>query len=137
MMQEVSAPEPSDDVRTRVVIVDDNTAGAETLAMLLDMLGYECEVAHTGKTAIEACHRAPPRVVLLDLCLPDMSGFTVAQDLRSSPDTKDARIIALSGTSPDRESPEHEGNFDYRLTKPVSIEALEDLLKKTAASPQM
>jgi CheY-like chemotaxis protein len=101
------------------------------------MLGYDCEVANTGKAALEACHRTPPRVVLLDLCLPDISGFRVAQDLRSSPDTKDARIIALSGISPDGESSQGEENFDYRLTKPVSIEALEDLLKKTSASPQI
>lgn len=114
----------------RVLVVDDNVAGAETLAMLLGMIGYEAEVAVSGKAAIDAFRRGCPRIVLLDLCLPDMNGFDVARTLRSLPGAERTLIIALSGISPDGTNSEKDGAIDYRLTKPISIELLEDLLKR-------
>ena len=114
----------------RVLVVDDNVASAETLAMLLGMTGYEPEVAISGKAAIDACRRDLPRILLLDLCLPDMTGFEVARTVRNLPGAEKTRIIALSGTSPNGPSTGQDREIDYRLTKPISIEALEDLLKR-------
>lgn len=116
----------------RVLVVDDNVAGAETLAMLLGMIGYEAEVAVSGRAAIEAFRRGSPLIVLLDLCLPDMNGFDVAKTLRSLPGSDRTLIIALSGISPEESPTGHDGVIDYRLTKPISIEVLEDLLKRVS-----
>jgi CheY-like chemotaxis protein len=120
------APE---DRSKRVLIVDDNVAGAETLAMLLSMNGYECETASTGREALAACHQNHPGTVLLDIRLPDMSGYEVAKELMQSPDTASTRIIALSGVSPDGNGEDKGYSFAYRLTKPVSFEELEALLE--------
>jgi CheY-like chemotaxis protein len=121
-----SAPE---DRSKRVLIVDDNVAGAETLAMLLSMNGYECETASTGQEALAACHQNHPGTVLLDIRLPDMSGYEVAKELMRSPDTASTRIIALSGAAPDSSGEDRDWSFTHRLTKPVSFEELDALLQ--------
>ena len=118
-----------EDRSKRVLIVDDNVAGAETLAMLLSMNGYECETASTGREALAACHQNHPGTVLLDIRLPDMSGYEVTRELMQSPDTASTRIIALSGVSPELSDEGRDYRFAYRLTKPVFFEELEALLE--------
>src|SRR5678809_344469 len=88
---------PSDSAARQVLVVDDNRDGAQTLAMLLRFAGHQVKVAFSGIQALQIAQEQKPNVILLDLAMPGMDGFQVAQALRERPETKDALIIAVSG----------------------------------------
>lgn len=81
----------------RVLVVDDLLASAETMKVLLESEGYVVEIAGDGPTALEKAVRFQPDVVILDIGLPGMSGFEVAQRMRELPETREALLIALTG----------------------------------------
>jgi len=113
----------------RVLVVDDNIDSAEVLGTLLEQLGHEVFVAYTGARAIEVAHERRPDVILLDLALPDVSGYDVARSLRRDPQLSGIRIIGLSGFG----SEEHrkralEAGLDDYVVKPVAAERLGQLL---------
>ncbi len=93
----------------RVLVADDNRDAAESVALLLTTAGYEVYTAFDGPEALEKVRRLQPDVALLDIGMPGLNGFTVAQHIRSSPWGGHVRLIALpaGGTSPtsDRQSP--------------------------------
>jgi PAS domain S-box-containing protein len=113
----------------RVLVVDDYVDAAESLAMLLQAEGHEVEIADCGLQAIEQAQAFRPQVVLLDIGLPDLDGYEVAQRLRTLPETHDAILIALTGygQAEDRERAQNAG-FDHHLLKPVNFEQLSALL---------
>ncbi|HKX53460.1 MAG TPA: PAS domain S-box protein [Nitrosospira sp.] len=116
-------------VPRRILVVDDNVDGAETLAMLLMMSGHTVETAHTGPDALKAAQTFQPDVMFLDIGLPGLSGYEVAQQLRSDPNINGLILVALTGwgSEEDRRRARTAG-FDYHLTKPVEIEKLRWLL---------
>jgi signal transduction histidine kinase/CheY-like chemotaxis protein len=121
---------PSPVVKRRVLVVDDNVDGAESLAMLLDVCGHETHVAHDGVAAIEAADAVRPDVILLDIGLPKLNGFDVCQRIRQQPWGQNVIIIALTGWGQDvdrRRS--HEAGFDHHVVKPVEHNALVELLR--------
>jgi len=81
----------------RILVVDDYVDAAESLTMLLQAEGHEVETANCGLKAIELAQIFCPQVVLLDIGLPDLSGYEVAKRLRTLPETRDAILIALTG----------------------------------------
>jgi len=113
----------------RILIVDDNSDAAVSLAMLLKIAGNETCKAHDGLEALEAVERYRPEVVLLDIGLPSLSGHEVCRRIRERPDGGDMVIIALSGwgQESDRRKSQDAG-FDGHLVKPVDYAALMDLL---------
>lgn len=122
---------------SRVLVVDDNMDSADMLVMLLQMFGHEAQAAYAGQTALEAALEYQPDVVLLDIGLPDMSGYEVARHLRRQPQTKDLTLIAMTGYGQhsDRQRSEEAG-FDRHLVKPVDPQKLQDLLAKWAKQPR-
>lgn len=113
----------------RVLVVDDNIDSAEVLGTLLEQLGHEVFVAYTGARAIEVAHERRPDVILLDLALPDVSGYDVARNLRREERLAHIRIIGLSGFG----SEEHrkralEAGLDDYVVKPIAAEMLGQLL---------
>ena len=117
--------------KRRVLLVDDNVDVAESMAMLLRDSGHEVQIAHGGADALEAATASKPEVILLDIGLPDMDGYEVAQQIRHKPDMTKTCLVALTGYGQD-EDREHarEAGFDYHLTKPASLAALEDILAR-------
>ncbi len=113
----------------RVLVVDDNVDACEGTAMLVDFAGYVVELAFDGPVAIEKAERFRPHVVLLDIAMPRMSGYEVAQRLRANPVTRDALLIALTGlgAADDIARAWQAGFDDYRL-KPVDIDELLELV---------
>lgn len=107
----------------RILVVDDNRDAAESLALLLEMQGYEV------RCALEIAARFAPAVVVLDIGLPDLDGYALAQALREQAATASARLIALTGYAPevDRTRSAAAG-IDYRLAKPVDFAQLKALL---------
>jgi CheY-like chemotaxis protein len=116
--------------RFRVLVVDDNRDAAEALQMLLQALGQESYAVFDGKTAREAAHRLKPHLILLDIGMPDMSGYDVADLLRADFGKDVAVLAAVTGwgqQSDKRLALEH--GFNYHFTKPVSAAALKVFLE--------
>lgn len=116
--------------RISILIVDDNTSGAQTLSMLLDLDGYEVSVANCGAEAIQKFHQTNPSVILLDIGLPDMSGYDVARQIRALPGSDRVTIMAVTGWGSERDRAlAREAGCDLHLTKPVNFDHLERLLQ--------
>jgi CheY-like chemotaxis protein len=114
-----------------VLVVDDNQDAANTLATMLETDGATVRLAYTGIAALAALENYRPNVIVLDIGLPDISGYEVARRIREMPELKDVHLIALSGwgQESDRKKSSISG-FNEHLTKPVDIAALEALLVK-------
>ncbi len=113
----------------RILVVEDNVDSADSLNLLLRLYGHDVQVARTGPTALEMASASRPDLVLLDIGLPGMDGYQVAQRLREKPEFKDVMVCALTGYTPseaDRQRQRQTG-FDHYFIKPVSIEALLEL----------
>src|SRR6185437_1510500 len=80
-----------------VLVVDANPDSADTLAAILGTMGHRAEVAYSALSALSAVERLRPDAVLLDLDLPRMSGYAVAQRLRAQPQLRSILLVALSG----------------------------------------
>jgi two-component system CheB/CheR fusion protein len=130
-----AAPEAAAAARTkRVMVVDDNRDGAESLAMLLRFWGHEPELAHDGPSAVELAEAARPDVVLLDIGLPGMDGYQVARRLRDRLDPR-TMLVALTGYGQDEDRRRaREAGFDHHLIKPVDMDALRALLADSSAA---
>jgi signal transduction histidine kinase/DNA-binding response OmpR family regulator len=113
----------------RVLVVDDNTDSADSLSMLLQMLGHQTLIAYDGLNALEVAISFQPEVVLLDIGLPRLDGYQVARRLREQPGTASCLLIAVSGYGQDEDRVKaQEAGFDHHLTKPLNYEALQALL---------
>jgi two-component system CheB/CheR fusion protein len=113
----------------RVLIVDDNEDAANSLAMILELGGHETASVYTAVDALQRAADFRPDVVLLDIGLPEMEGYEVAQKMRELPGLRDIRLIAVMGygRSDDRLRARDAG-FDDHLTKPVEFAVLERTL---------
>jgi CheY-like chemotaxis protein len=113
----------------RILVVDDDVEAADALASLLQSNGYgDARVAYTGATALALAVEFVPTVLLVDLDLPDMSGYDVARHLSQHPQLQNLRLIALTASSehPGRELAREAGIERY-LSKPVGLAGLDDL----------
>jgi signal transduction histidine kinase/ActR/RegA family two-component response regulator len=118
--------------RLRILIVEDNADAAESLALLLEMLGHEVRTVHDGESALATAHEYQPEAVLLDIGLPGIDGYEVARRLRTDPSCSHARLIAVSGygLEADRRRARDSG-FDGHVIKPVEANALRTLLSES------
>ena len=120
--------------KRRILVVDDNVDGAETLAMLLEFSGHKVLIAHSGPEALRAAADFRPEVVFLDIGLPGMNGYEVAQRLRAELGLSATLLVALTGwgTEEDKNRARRAG-FDHHLTKPVEVSSVEQLLNQFTA----
>jgi signal transduction histidine kinase len=115
--------------RRRVVVADDNVDSAESLAMLLTVLGHEVKTAHDGAAAVELADRFRPDVLILDIGMPGMTGYEAAAHVRRQPWGRGMVLAALTGwgQEDDRKRAEAAG-FDHHFTKPVAADELDRFL---------
>lgn len=119
--------------KLRILVVDDYPDALDSLSMLLQAEGHEVDTANSGTKAIERAQAFRPRVVLLDIGLPDMDGYEVAQRLRQLPETQLAVLIALTGYGqPEDRARSKRAGFDHHLLKPVDPDILSTLLTSVA-----
>ena len=111
----------------RVLVIDDNVDQVRSMALLVKMMGHEVDYAINAIAGLEMANRVKPEVLVLDINLPDASGFDVARQLRRNPELRKLRIIGITGANIDPESARIAG-FDDLLLKPVDPAALERLL---------
>lgn len=115
----------------RVLVVDDNYDSAESMAMLIHLMGHETQIASDGDAALAAVRSFHPDAVLLDIGLPGMSGFDVARRLRQIPGAEHILLIAMTGYGQARDFQlSREAGFDHHLVKPIDDDVVEELLKK-------
>ncbi|MBS0417008.1 MAG: response regulator [Proteobacteria bacterium] len=114
----------------RVLVVDDNTDAATSLALLLKMEDHEVCTAADGEEAIECARTFGPHVIFMDLAMPRLDGLEAARRIRSLPNGEHVRIVALTGwgQEADRDRTRAAG-MDGHLTKPVSLDALHSVLR--------
>ncbi|KAF0210212.1 MAG: PAS/PAC sensor hybrid histidine [Methylocystaceae bacterium] len=104
----------------RVLVIDDDRDVADSMAMLLDVLGCDVRTAYSGAVGISLVSAFQPKIVFLDLGMPEMNGYEAARRIRSAPAGQQAQLIALSGW--------REAGFDRHLVKPADIDILEEIL---------
>jgi CheY-like chemotaxis protein len=113
----------------RILVVDDDKDAAESLAVLLRLVGHEVLLAHSGPAALDAAQEQAPDVVLLDIGLPNMDGLEVARRLRQDMGLTKVLLVALTGYGQeDIRSRTQEAGFNAHLVKPVDLDALQGLL---------
>jgi signal transduction histidine kinase/ActR/RegA family two-component response regulator len=113
-----------------VVIIDDNEDVADSCATLLELAGHRVRTAYTAHAGLELAQAFQPEVMLLDIGLPDMSGYDLAARIRATAWGREAIMVAVTGwgQEADRERAFRSG-FDHHLTKPIATDALESLLQ--------
>jgi CheY-like chemotaxis protein len=127
-MAQIDGPPPSAAGR-RILVADDNKDAADSLAMLLEMAGHEVRVAHNGRAALALAQAFRPNTALLDIGMPDLTGYEVAKELRREPWGADIRLIALTGWGKDSDRQRaRDAGFNHHVTKPVDPVALEALM---------
>jgi CheY-like chemotaxis protein len=113
----------------RILVVDDNIDAAETLAMLLGLGGHETRVANSGEEALELATTFMPRLAFIDIGLPGINGYEVAQRLRQIFTPERMQLVALTGwgAEEDRRQTQAAG-FDLHLVKPVDVDQLNQVV---------
>jgi PAS domain S-box-containing protein len=118
----------------RVLVVDDNVDAAESIAMLLQASGFSVRCVYDGVSALSVAGAFHPDVIVLDIGLPDISGYEVAKRLRARPDFVSVPIVAVTGYGqPSDRLRSREAGIDHHMTKPVDPEALQALLTASAS----
>ena len=113
----------------RILIVDDHEDTAEMLSMLLSGKGHETYVALDGTAALVAAAAFQPHIGLLDLSLPGMSGYELAQQLRAMPGLAHIRLVAVTGHGSDaHRARARAAGFDEHMLKPVNLQAMDAVL---------
>ena len=124
---------PHTPVALKILLVDDNEDSTKALGMLLEHVGHVVVAAHDGAEALRKAGAVMPDVALLDLGLPVLDGYQVAEALRAGPGGEGLLLVAISGYGqPSDRARSKAVGFDYHLVKPVDCGALLELLKQRA-----
>lgn len=132
-----AAPLPSSDLETTapsnsklsILVVDDNVDAADTLTLLLKMMGNEIRTVYDGEAAVQEGDDFRPDVVLLDIGLPKMNGYEVARYMRGQEWSKNSVLIAVTGWGQEDDKRQaSEAGFDKHLVKPVNPRSLMKIL---------
>ena len=117
--------------KAKILVIDDQVDNIELLSIMLTMRGYEVEKNSDGRLAVEIARLKSPDLILLDVCMPEISGFEVCQELKSSKDTQNIPIIFLTAlTQADSKTIAFEYGADDYITKPFQIEEVLVRIKK-------
>ena len=124
---DVPVPGPAA-VAKRVMVVDDNVDAAESLAMLLEMLGHEVRTVVDGTKVVEQARAFRPDLVFLDIGLPDVNGYELAAELRKVDSLRGVQLVALTGYGQEEYRKRSlEVGFDHHWVKPLDVRKLETL----------
>jgi len=123
--QEPAAPKSS----LRILIVDDSKDGADSLAMVLKMMGNDTRTAYDGKEGVELAEEFRPEVVLFDIGMPKLNGYEACRLIRKQPWGRKVIVIAVTGWGQeDDRQRSHDAGFDHHMVKPVDPQALMKML---------
>src|SRR5262249_47033063 len=112
-----------------VLVVDDLRDAADSLAMMLRLMGHDTYTAYDGLEAVRSAAALRPDVILLDIGLPGVDGYEAARLIRKEPWGNHLTLVALTGWGqPEDRRRSAEAGFNDHLTKPVEASVLEKLL---------
>lgn len=116
----------------RALVVDDNRDARESLATLLSHYGFAVRTACDAESGLTAAKECMPQIMFIDIVLPRVSGYRLAELLRKEPDFRDTTLVAVSGWADEtaRWLSKNAG-LNYHLEKPLNIDALETILSTT------
>jgi PAS domain S-box-containing protein len=113
----------------RVLVVDDSTDAADSLAMLLELEGHEVSTAYSAAAALEKAERLQPEIAFIDIGLPQMDGYEVARRLRANERCRAIRLVALTGYGqPNDRDEARRAGFDHHLVKPADLQSVDAIL---------
>jgi len=130
-----ASPEP--DASLSILVVDDNRDAADSLAQVLQAHGHRVTAAYGGEEALHVAEKGDVQVALVDIGMPTVDGFQVAERISRSPTGRDTLLVAVTGwgDKADRTRSKAAG-FAYHLTKPVDFDTLDSLLATAARRTQ-
>jgi CheY-like chemotaxis protein len=121
-----------------VLIVEDNPDAAELLRVLLESWGHGVRVVRDGLAAVTAASRDVPHVGIVDIGLPGLNGYEVAERLRANPETRSMYLVAITGYGrPEDRARASAAGFDDFIVKPLDFEALEHAITAAASRPHL
>src|SRR5688572_26975519 len=120
----------------KILLVEDDEANYDMLSRRLTRRGYEVILAHDGVSGVKMAESAKPDLILMDMNLPEMDGWTATRTIRQIPEIKDVPIIALTAhaITGDRERCIEAGCNDYD-SKPVDFPRLLSRIEKYVGTP--
>jgi len=113
----------------RILVVDDNRDGADSLAAMLKIMGNDTRTAYDGQEGVDAAGEFRPDVIVLDIGLPKLNGYEACRRIREQPGGKGVVLIAITGWGQDEDRRRSRvAGFDHHMVKPVDPQALMNLL---------
>jgi CheY-like chemotaxis protein len=110
-------------------MIEDNPDAAESMMMLLELLGHRVRVVHDGTAALAAARADAPDVMLVDIGLPGMDGYEIARRVRQDAALRRVMLIALTGYGRDQDREQAiAAGFDFHVVKPVDVDTLDALV---------
>ncbi len=130
----IASPPPASGQR-RILIADDNVDAADSLAMVLELMGHEVRTAHDGRAAVEVAASFRPDLILLDIGMPTMNGYDACRRIRDQPGGRDTIVVALTGWGHDDDKRRsHEAGFDHHVVKPIDLATVKRLVELPSKS---
>jgi CheY-like chemotaxis protein len=121
----------------KLLVVDDEKEMVDLIRLLMEKDGHEVVPAHSGTEALEVLSRQTPGMILLDVTMPDMDGYTLVSNLQSDDATRDIPVMVLTGREGLRETFEMFSNVVGFILKPFDVKDLrarvQAALEKAAA----
>jgi CheY-like chemotaxis protein len=119
--------------RYRVVVADDYPETAKIACMLLTHLGHDCRAASTGAEALALIAASVPHLAILDIGMPDITGYELARQLRDAHGTA-IYLVAMTGWGqPDDQARAIDAGFDRFLLKPIDAVSISNLIQSVDA----
>ncbi|HMJ10298.1 MAG TPA: response regulator [Polyangiaceae bacterium] len=119
----------------RILVVEDNEDARELMRALIEKMGHEVRTAMDGASAIELAREFKPALVLLDIGLPQMDGYSLARKLREEHGTE-LVLAALTGYGQERDRRlSHDAGINHHLVKPVGLDAVREIIAALPAPP--
>lgn len=123
--------------KIRVLIVEDNEDNQDLMRFLLERAGYEVTTVGNGLEGIQAARRDKPDVILMDLSLPELDGWSAARQLKVDPDLKKIPLIAVTAhTLPGDRRKALDAGFDSYISKPINIHMFDITVGKVLEQKQ-
>jgi PAS domain S-box-containing protein len=120
----------------RVLVVDDNVDMVESLAMLVKSQGHDVRASRDGSATLQAALDYRPEVILLDIGLPGLDGYQVAEQIRKQAALRGVVLVALTGYGQEADRQRSlEAGFDHHLVKPMDFSKLQKIFEIVSGSP--
>ncbi|HEY8359706.1 MAG TPA: response regulator, partial [Ramlibacter sp.] len=113
----------------RILVADDNVDAAETLAMLLQVMGHDVRCVHDGQQAVEMLREFDAQLVLLDIGMPKLNGYETCRAIRTTPEGASRTVVAVTGWGQPKDlQMSSDAGFDRHIVKPIGLEAIQELI---------